>query len=195
MRGFPPSGASDAAPGLPTGPGGVSYGAPPGGGGGSFAAHQNAGALRQVITLFLPEERPIPSAQIFENELGSKSTVVAEQNVAIPGASVIIPQGCVARLSSVNLYVDNLLTTSNLTFSVLFEGSPIPGLSNIPIFPGEVARDVENFDVFVRIPRSGTISVTYTNNDGGTYIVGAALGGWFWNDAAGKQYMQQGQVI
>ena len=189
---YPPTGATDIATGLPTGPTAVS---PRGDGGGSFASHQNAGALPQFITLFLPEERPIPSAQIFENALGQQATNVVQAGVAIPGAVQVIPQGCVARLSAVNLYVDNLLTTSAIRFSVLFEGNALPGLSNIPVFPGAVARAVENIDVFVRILRAGTLSVTFTNNDGGTYIVGASLSGWFWNEASGKLYMQQGQVI
>ncbi len=187
---FPPSGATDAAGGLPTGPTASNPGA-----GGGIARAQNAGSLPQFITLFLPEERPIPSAQIFENVLGQANTNIVQAGVAIPGASVLIPQGCVARLSSVNLYVDNLLQTSSIKFSILFDAAPLAGLSNIPIFPGVVARAVENFDVFVRIPRSGTLSVVFTNTDGGTYLVGAALGGWYWSEASGKQYMQQGQTI
>ena len=185
---FQPSGYTDIAGGLPTGPTASNPNA-----GGGIASAQNAGSLPQFVTLFLPEERPIPSAVIFENALASVATNIVQ--TAATGCTVVIPQGCVARLSSVNLYVDNLLTTSNITFSVLFDAAPLPGLSNIPIFPGVVARAVENFEVFVRILRGGTLTVNFTNNDGGTYIVGAALGGWFWNEASGKQYMQQGQVI
>lgn len=189
---YPPTGATDIAVGLPTGPTPQRPGVT---GGGSFASHQNAGALSQFTTLFLPEERPIPSAQIFENALGQANTNIVQANVAIPNAVQVIPTGCVARLSAVNLYVDNLLTTSQISFSVLFEGNALPGLSRIPVFPGAVARAVENIDVYVRILRAGTLSVVFTNGDGGTYIVGASLSGWYWNEASGKLYMQQGQPI
>lgn len=196
MPTFPPSGFAEPLPGVPTSPGGASMGAgfPSAGAPGTFARAVNAGALPQFVTLFLPEERPIPGATIF-NVIGQQSTAAIQSNVAIPGVLVDVPAGYRCRLDSLVCYVDNLLQTSQLTFSVLANGGPIPGLANIGIFPGVVARAAENFDIFVRVDGPTKLTVQFSNADGGTYLVGAALSGWTWPDSLGKQYMQQGQAI
>ena len=189
---FPRAGATDVAPG--TNVSGIPQNAAPMAPGAGFAAQANQGALQQIMTLFLPEERPIPGATIF-NTGNSKGTVAAEANILIPNAGIVIPQGSIARLDSVNFYVDNLLASSNISFTVLQNGAPIQGLTNVFIFPGVAARVAENFSLFVRITNGATLTVTYTNTDGGSYTVGASLSGWFWPESLGRLYQMQGQAI
>lgn len=189
---FPGAGATEVAPG--TNVSGIPPNAGPPVPGAPFAAQTNAGSLQQIMTLFLPEERPIPGATIF-NTLGQQATAVVQAGVLIAGAGIIIPAGSIARLDSVNLYATNLLPTSALTFTVLQNGAAIQGLTNVGIFPGTAARIAENFSLLVRISNGATLTVVFSNADGGAYLVGAALSGWFWPESLGRLYQQQGQTI
>ena len=186
-----PSGGTDAAPGIAIrgGPGVSGSSSLP-----AFAQQANAGFLPQQMVIFLPEERPIPGATIF-NTVGQFTTVAAQSGVAIPNAGLQIPLGSVGRIDSITLWVVNLLQTSQLSFSIRFNGGAIPGFNNLALFPGVVARATENFSVFIRVPQGVLIDAAFTNTDGGSYIVGVGISGWFWPESLGRLYQQQGQTI
>lgn len=150
--------------------------------------------LPQGIQLFLPEERPIPSAIVFET-LDSAATAVVQANVFnLPAANFQVPDGFLGRISGISFYVDNLLTTSDIRFTVWQNRQPVQGFSGVRIFPGAAARVANQFDTYIRVPAGQLLEVSFTNNDGGSYIVGAALSGWIWPQSAGKLWLQRGET-
>jgi hypothetical protein len=150
-------------------------------------------SLQRILTFKQPSSEEIPLAVDF-NTLGFKTSVAPEIGILIPGATFIMQKGYVGRLETVIFYVANLLLSSVITFTVLQDFSPLPGLTNIAIFPGVAARVSNIIDGKWLLPDGCRLDVEYTNTDGGAYTVGAALSGWSWPEQAGKQWLLTGPV-
>lgn len=141
--------------------------------------------------IFLPEVYPIPDAKEF-NPLGSQATAVVQQNVTIPGTVFNVPANTFGVIRSVTLYITNMLTTTNVDYSLIINNSPAQGYAQLQIFP-RVAPFVSNgFDCMVRFQGPAEIHVAFDNNDGGNYVVGAAFSGWFWPQASDARWRQFG---
>lgn len=160
---------------------------------GNALASQDQGAgLPQEVPVYLPEVFPIPGAVEF-NPLASKATAGVESGTDI-GIVLAIPSKSIGILRGVSLYITNMLDTTVVTWSVLQNSAVLPGYANLSIFP-RVAPFVSNgFDSFVRLDQ-GPLTVVFSNADGGTYTVGAALSGWFWPQALGTTWLKQGQPL
>jgi hypothetical protein len=150
-------------------------------------------SLTRILTFKQPSSEEIPLAVDF-NTLGFKASAAVEVGINIPGAEFIMQKGYVGRLESIIFYVANLLLTSNITFTVLQDFAPLPGLTNIAIFPGIAARVNNTITGKWLLPDGCRLSVIYSNNDGGAYEIGAALSGWSWPEQAGKQWLLTGPV-
>ena len=141
----------------------------------------NAPVLK-ALNLPLVEVFPIPGAQEFNVE-GDQASVAVENNTVIATLGpVTIPQGYRAVIRSVSIYIDNMLATTNVVWSVITNGpgtSP-SGYQNLRMFP-RVAPFVGNtFDSMIRITGPASLQVIFSNLDGGTYQIGAALSGHLW---------------
>lgn len=144
-----------------------------------------------ALQLPLPEVYPLPEATSF-NPLGSKATAAIETNIAIPGASVVIPSGMRAVVVGVSLYISNMLATTNVSFTVLVNGVAASGYAGIGLFPAAQALAQNSFDVPIRVLGPATVQVVYTNTDGGSYTVGASLSGWYWANTSDQRYKTTG---
>jgi hypothetical protein len=144
------------------------------------------------LQVYLPEVFPIPAATEF-NTVVSKATSVVETNIDI-GLVIDLPQNNIGIIRGVNLFITNMLTTTNLTWTLTFNGAPVPGYSNLSIFPRLAPFVSNSFDSFIRIPQGNPMKVriVYSNNDGGTYTIGAGLSGWNWPIQLGNLWTQQG---
>lgn len=151
-----------------------------------------APTVDRSLQVYLPEVFPIPAATEF-NVVVSKGTSAVETNIDI-GLLVSLPQNNVGILRGVSIYINNMLTTTNVTWTVTFNGAPVPGYNNLSIFPRAAPSVANTFDSFVRIPQGNPmlLKVQYSNNDGGTYTIGAALSGWFWPITLGNLWIAQG---
>jgi hypothetical protein len=147
------------------------------------------------LQVYLPEVFPIPSATEF-NLVVAKATAVIEANIDI-GLVLDLPQNNVGIVRGVTLYINNMLTTTNVTWTLTFNGAPVPGHNNLSIFPRAAPSVANSFDTFVRIPQGNPmkVRVQYSNNDGGAYTVGVALSGWFWPIQLGNLWTQQGPQL
>lgn len=149
-----------------------------------------ARAARALI-LPLPEQYMIPSGVGFNPE-GETATAAVQANVVIAGATIAVPQNMLGVVASVTLYITNMLATTNVTFTVLRDGNPIAGYQALKIFPRVSPFVANTFDIPIRVTGPSTITVQFNNNDGGTYVVGAALSGWLWGVTAGQQWQAAG---
>lgn len=143
------------------------------------------------VVRFLPDWIPIPSSIEF-NTLGQAASVAVENNVELAAAGFTLAATQLARIASVNLFVVNLTASSQLSFTIRINGANVDGWTNVAVFPGNTARLADNFGSYIRCPMGAKVQVFYTNADGGTYTVGAALSGWKWLDADGKRWLEQG---
>lgn len=172
------------------GPGdGAGYGGPlgapyipgVGGGGGGFSGGASAPTVAQggagPVVRFLPDWVPIPSSIEF-NTLGQRASTLIESDVELVSAGFTLNPSQLARIASVNLFVVNLTATSQLSFTIKINGGGVDGWTSVAVFPGTTARLAENFGSYIRVPAGGKVQVFYTNADGGSYTVGAALSGW-----------------
>lgn len=161
-----------------------------------FTPYQDASTgpgIDKALQVPLPEVYPIPSATEF-NILAQKTTIAAEQNIDI-GLVLDFPANNIGIIRGVTFYISNMLATTAVTWTVNLNGAPAAGYNNISIFP-RVSPFVSNgFDSFVRVPQATKIRVNYTNTDGGSYVVGAALSGWFWPQTLGDLWLKKGGAV
>jgi hypothetical protein len=149
--------------------------------------------MGKMLILPLPEDSPIPDAHEF-NVVGSiASAVVNAAPILIPGTVVNIPNLNMGVLTGVSIYIDNMLLATNVTYTVRYNGAPIPGYQGLSMFP-RVAPFVGNtFSSKYRFNGEGVLDVVFNNLDGGTYLIGAALSGWFWPAASDVRWKQRGE--
>lgn len=158
--------------------------------------------LKRMVPIFLPEDHPIPDSQEF-NVTGSKSTSAVEAGIPIviapqvgPNAGFVeLPAGNIGRISSVLFSITDMLTTTDVTFTLRINGAPVPGYAGYKITPRVSPYVSNSFDdpsCRILLRNGDKINVVYTNTDGGTYVVGCAITGWFWPEASGKRWLALG---
>ena len=134
---------------------------------------------------------PIPDAQFFTLQ-GTKATAATESDVLIPNVQLTLEAGVEGVIDGFVLSVQNLLTTSNLSFSLLFNGNPVPGFKDLLIFPANLALSQFTWQGTLRVPQNTTVEVSFTNTDGQTYLMGADVTGWTWATASGQAWLRGG---
>lgn len=165
----PPVGAPSAA-----GPGGLPY-------------------ASRSLELPLPEITPIPDAREFNPE-GDVDTSIVQLNIDIPNCTQVVPVGNLYVIRGVSIYIDNMLTTTNVTFSLLANGVGVAGWTNLKMFPRAAPFVGNNFESMIRGQGEVTLKMVFSNIDGGSYKVGAALSGWLW-PLTSDQRWKAGQSI
>ena len=146
--------------------------------------------------IYLPEVFPIPSAVEF-NLLGQAPTTAAGQ-VAIPwnnqpGGIYTVPPNTFGVIRSVSFFITDMLTTTNVSFSIIINTAQVQGYSQITIFPRTAPFVGNGFDSMVRFTGPADIQAIAVNVDGGTYEVGAAVSGWYWTTAADATWRTTGR--
>lgn len=153
-----------------------------------------AGNTQQVgrqLSLPLPAVFPLPDAQLFNSECQQASAIL--QTFVLPFTPpVAILSGYFAVVNSFTIYVQNMLASTNVTFSLLYNGSPIQGYAGLTIFPGASPRIANTFDAPIFLTGAGALTVSFTNGDGGTYLLGAAISGWQWPIASDRRWKTAG---
>lgn len=154
----------------------------------------NVGAIEKLMHELdypLPEVFPVPDAKEF-NPLGSANTAAIQSNVAITGASFDVPVSNYYRVTSFTIYITNMLVTTNVQYSLLWNGQPVAGFQNLIMYPRAAPFVSNGFDCFIRGIGAGTLSVSFNNVDGGAYTVGASFSGWFWPVTSDSRWKASG---
>lgn len=162
----------------------------------AVGTNRAAASLPMTLQLPLPENVPIPGATVF-NRLATADTTAAESGKPMAGpdtggALLVLPPASIARIETVVLYVQNLQTVSNLTLSLLEGVTPIPGFSDLAIFPGSVALFSLAINGKYITGPGAVLNAQYSNGDGATYKLGLAVSGYFYSMAAAQQWTQAG---
>lgn len=149
--------------------------------------------LPKVLNIPLPWLEPFPDAQFF-NVSANKSTSVGETGISITGSKSQIGQGVIGVLRSFTVNINDMTPATNVVFTLMVNGGPVPGFGQISMFPRNAASVSNSFDCMIILPVSATIEVFYNNADGGSYLVGASYGGWQYPEASARRWMMTGPM-
>lgn len=107
------------------------------------------------------------------------------------GLTVEIPSGQVGVIRSFALQVNDLADTSDLTWALLTNGSPVRGWDQLTVFP-RVAASVTKVwapeETYIPLPEGATVSVRITVEDGSTYDIGGNYHGWYYPQTMQARY-------
>lgn len=147
-----------------------------------------------MVTRAVPEESAPPGSRFFAQS--DAAAIAGAGAVLVLGAATLaIDPANYAVLRSIDLFVTNYTSASDVRFAVLFDGAPAPGLDNIGLIPANLAIQSRGFDLALAVPRAAVISVRATDNDGGAYEVGCTFFGWQWPAAIDARYRPEGQGV
>jgi hypothetical protein len=122
---------------------------------------------------------------------GSQAFNVAA-NQAIVGAGAFfrpaaltfdIPQNCYGVINSIDLLLDSIAINTQVLWTLLINGSPVPGFNPITILGRNGAASVSKSwpgPLRILIPLGGVVQWLIQDVDGGLYTAGTAVYGWFW---------------
>jgi hypothetical protein len=147
--------------------------------------------LPKVLNIPLPWLDPIPDAQFF-NVMGQEDSVGAVTQEFITGASMTIGKGNIGVLRSFTVYVNDMLPTTDIQFTLMVAGGPAPGFGQIKMFPRTAASVANTFECVIFLPTEAKIDAYFTQVDGGTYKVGVAYSGWQYPESSGRRWMAKG---
>lgn len=145
----------------------------------------------RTAQVYLPEVKPIPGAIQFRQSARFNS----------PGAGQVEPAGLRLKVPAqmigvINVFGYGLLLMTPATdvfWTLLFDGNPVPGYEDVNFFPGLVPRITgTESDLVVRIPEGAEISVRFTNVDGAAYDAGANYSGWYYTPQAAARWLGEG---
>jgi hypothetical protein len=106
------------------------------------------------------------------------------------GTTFRVPQQNVAVLRELNFNVNNLLTTSDITFRLKFNGSVVEGYT-IKVFPRAASSVSVAFpaeSTVIHVPEGVEITMTVQVGDAGAYQVGSSIRGWFYSKDIWNKY-------
>jgi hypothetical protein len=142
-----------------------------------------AGPLQEPGTILLPPQLFPPENAISLN-LSANQAIVGAGAVFTPSAlSTRIPPNCYGVISSIDLVLDAIVLTSDVRWSLLINGVPVAGWNAITILGRDGAASVSKTwegPLRIMIPLGGTVGVRIVDVDGGAYVAGTQLYGWFW---------------
>lgn len=126
-----------------------------------------------------PRDIPPPGAigfrQQFQGSLGPGPVSQAVAAFTVPPHS----RGVVREFTA---DVNNLLGSSDITWSLRIAGAPVPGWTHrqFPFAsPHVTIALIQQADrVYIEVPGGSTVDVLITVADGGTYLIGATIAGW-----------------
>lgn len=150
--------------------------------------------LPKMLNIPLPWLEPIPDAQFF-NIMGSFDSVGAQTGTFITNAAFTLGKGNVGVLRSFTVYVNDMLQTTDVQFTLLIDGGPAPGFGTIKMFPRVAASVANTFECMIIVPADAKIDAYFTQVDGGTYKVGVAYSGWQYPESSGKRWMAKGPNV
>jgi hypothetical protein len=132
--------------------------------------------LGGVVTVLPFAQFPPPSAARFNQRV---------TNVNVPGLSTVDSgiavswqEGVLCAFNYYEVVVNNPLSTQDVFWTFLFNGSPIPGLDRIRTAAVTAAAAVFGDNPFLVLGQSGELNATVTNLSVGAFNINTAVVGW-----------------
>lgn len=112
------------------------------------------------------------------NLLAQNAFPLGGGTVQLTSLSLSLDQGTMGVIRGIDVYVNDMTPSTDVTFTLTFNGNPVPGYGNLKPFPRTAASVTQSFDVILYIPAGTTINVSVTDTDGAAYLVGYGYQGW-----------------
>lgn len=142
------------------------------------------GAPRAAFVVNLPTVDKPPTATDF-NTFGTAAGLTA-LNTPAELAAFQVPANSVGVIRSISILANALLTTSDIIWTLRFNGVAVSGWDALTINP-RAASSVEVSwvpeETFILVPEGSRISFEATVRDGGTYQLSVGFHGWFFSTA------------
>lgn len=149
------------------------------------------GSLPRVLEVPLPWLVPMPSSQDL-NVLGSVTSVAPSVGTEIPECRFQLGAGIIGVIRSFTTYITDMLTSTDVRYTLSVNGAPAPGFGRIKMFPVTASSKSNTFDCLIILPPAATISVFFTQTDGSTYNIGASYSGWVHTEAQARKWISAG---
>lgn len=141
------------------------------------------GGRQAAVTVYPPQYMRPPQAVDF-NPDDVVSGAGGPTTVSFSGLNVELPPSTVGVVKALTLNVNDLLPTSEILFTLFFDGSPVNGWRDLRIFPRNAASVSLSWgpeELALPVPEGAEISVECEIVDGGTYDVGGRYHGWYYS--------------
>lgn len=151
-------------------------------------------AVTPAATILPPDQYAPPGSQPLY-AISPLTAIAGPASWAVPAGIVSqLNTGSLARITSFNALVLNLLATSVITFALRVNGAAIPGgTRTIPAAPLAVA--FFPFDLYYITPQKAVIDILVTVTDAGAYNVQAWYDGYVFGAATMLRYYQALQAV
>lgn len=113
----------------------------------------------------------------------SAALVGAGSSTRPAGLQITLTTGSVGVIDTIDMLADGIVISTQILFTILINGAPVPGFNNLSILGRNGAQSVgKSMGPFLRcqIPIGGTLQMQFTDVDGGAITMGAQLRGWYW---------------
>lgn len=145
------------------------------------------GSTDRSLQVYLPEVKPIPGAIQFRRNVKFASAGAGQLEPA--GLQLQVPAQMIGVINVFGYGLLNMSPATDVYWTLLFDGVPVPGYEEVSPFPGLVPRlyNTES-DLLIPFPQGAVISVRFTNVDGAAYDVGANYYGWYYTPEAAARW-------
>jgi hypothetical protein len=139
------------------------------------------GSAQSQISYSPPWIQRIASAQDYFLQADGVALGAGPALTVTPAAlTYVLPRGWRGQVSGVTIFIDAPTTSLDVNFTLLYNGVPVPGFTNLRSFPRAATNLSIDFSGPTLVPVGSTISMNITNNNASTWTVGASVTGWIW---------------
>lgn len=143
--------------------------------------------------LLPPSYYPPREAQFFYQRGRATALAAVAGPTVLAGSTFQIPANTVGWVREWSVQINNMLANTDIRFTILVNGGPVPGYTDFQPFPSPVARFSAFFfpeDTKIELPDRAQIQVLVTVLDPGVYDVGSDYRGWFISKSVANRYPQ-----
>lgn len=153
-------------------------------GGGGVDVSVRSGGGGSIRTL-APPWVWMPAGGVDFQAFGSQAGLTAASGRVVL-ASAQIPPNRVGVIRSLSILANSLLTTSDIVWSLRFNGNNVSGWDALTILPrsaGSVEVSWTPEETYIHAPEGSLVELSVEVNDAGTYQLGASFHGWHYSSA------------
>jgi len=156
------------------GGGGIPRGQPLGAGaGGQGGQQQKTYTIPPWFDVRPPEAREIGPFQGFQ-----AGYTIGNTPAVIPNTAFQLPTARTGVIKSFGMQINNLLLTSQVFWTLLFNNVPVQGWTRLNLFPTPAPFFGRSYDRSIFVPEGSLIQVQIDVLDAGTYQCGCSYSGW-----------------
>jgi hypothetical protein len=113
----------------------------------------------------------------FYASAGNDSNIGA---LATPNLVIQLPQDSVGVIRDFSRYMNDMVATDSVIWTLRINGNPVPNWSSVTMFPRVAAFASSGDDPYILLPSGAIVDVLIVNGTVTAHKIGASFYGWFW---------------